>query len=225
MAAVPLRGGRSPFFSAGIICCGACGSTAAWRRKDGRRRSSSGSPESRTNFAAPNGFTFPTGPNRQMLSRNGLVRSFPLRSRCRSNRTRLRAVAWSGLTGVARSASSQVDERTLGGIHARINRAARSHRAANGFHALGVRDDPMRRSSPDRRELRLTRASVGPGRLPSRCHVGRHQAGAARPATARRPRHSPRVDEEKLQVQPRRLDPRPNRSVGQLTDCRDADVL
>jgi hypothetical protein len=40
--------------------------------------------------------------------------------------TRMRAVAWSGLTGVARSASSQVDERTLGGIHARINMAARS---------------------------------------------------------------------------------------------------
>jgi hypothetical protein len=56
-----------------------------------KRRSSSGSPESRTNFAAPNGFTFPTGPNRQMLSRNGLVRSFPLRSRWRSNRTVLRA--------------------------------------------------------------------------------------------------------------------------------------
>jgi hypothetical protein len=137
--------------------------------------------------------------------------------------TRLRAVAWSGLTGVARSASSQVDERTLGGIHARINRAARSLTRANGFHALGVRDNPMRRSWPDRRELRLTRASVGPGRLPSRCHVGRHQAGAARPVTARR--HPPRVDEEKHPVQPRRLDPRPNRSVGQLTDCRDADVL
>jgi Resolvase, N terminal domain len=27
---------------------------------------------------------------------------------------------------------------------------------------LGVRDDPIRRSWPDRRELRLTRASVGP---------------------------------------------------------------
>jgi len=33
------------------------------------------------------------------------------------------------------------------------------------------------------------------------------------------------LTKEKHQAQPRRLDPRPNRSVGQLTDCRDADLL
>jgi hypothetical protein len=56
-----------------------------------KHQSSSGSLESRTNFVAPSGFTSPTGPRRQTLSRTGLVRSFPPRSRCRSNRTLLRA--------------------------------------------------------------------------------------------------------------------------------------
>jgi hypothetical protein len=105
------------------------------------------------------------------------------------------AAAESGLTGVAGQRHRRWMNELLVGYPRVSTEQQDLHRTSNGLHALGVRDDPIRRSWLGRRELRVTRASIGPSRLPSRRHVGRHQAGPARPVTACRPRHPPRVDE------------------------------